>query len=180
MPKKKLPGMGATSVARRGITGIEGTGAVGTAETSTEGAAGAGATGEARAVIPSPAAISGPLEVSASGEMSIQTKRKLKKKKREDEEEGRYIPIKSGPDEALPSSSESEIVLFNTGTSSGSSKMSADPSEDRSRSRPRVAEPGMEEGVTTSEALPFATWEISAKGSLDEITSGRMGGVISV
>ena len=41
-------------------------------------------------------------------------------------------------------------------------------------------EPGMEEGVTTSEALPFAAWEIYAKGSLDEITSGRMGGVILV
>jgi len=170
--------MGATGVVGRGITGTEGTGAVGMAETGTESAAGAGATGEARAVIPSPAAISGPLEVSASGEMSMQTKRKYKKK--EDEEEGRYIPIKSGPDEALPSSSESEIVLFNTGTSSGSSKMSADPSEDKSRSGPRVAEPKMEEGVTTSEALPFAAWEISTKGSLDEITSGRMGGVISV
>ena len=41
--------------------------------------------------------------------------------------------------------------------------MSADPSEDKSRSGPRVAEPGMEEGVTTSEALPFAAWEISAR-----------------
>ena len=172
--------MGATGVAGRGITGTEGTGAVGMAKTGTESAAGAGTTGEAGAVIPSPAAISGPLEVSASGEMSMQTKRKYKKKKREDEEEGRYIPIKSGPDEALPSSSESEIVLFNTGTSSGSSKMSVDPSEDKSRSGPQVAEPGMEEGVTTSEALHFAAWEISAKGSLDEITSGRMGGVILV
>ena len=167
--------MGATGVAGRGITGTEGIGAVGTTET---GAAGAGATGEAGAVIPSPAAISGPLEVSANGEMSMQTKQKYKKMG--DEKEGRYIPIKSGSDEALPSSSESEIVLFNTGTSSGSSKISANPSEDRSRSRPRVAEPGMEEGVTTSEALPFAAWEISAKGSLDEITSGRMGGVILV
>ena len=83
---------------------------------------------------------------------------------KEDKGEGRYIPIKSGSDEALPSSSESEIVLFSTGASSGSSKMSADPSEDRSRSGPRVVEPGMEEGVTTSEALPFAAWEISAKG----------------
>ena len=110
--------MEATSVAGRGITGTEGTGVVGTAETGTEGAAGAGATGEAGAVIPSPAAISGPLEVSASREMSMQTKHKYKK--RGDEEEGRYIPIKSGSDEALPSSSESEIVLFNTGTSSGS------------------------------------------------------------
>ena len=147
--------MGATGVAGRRIAGTEGTGAVGMAKTGTESAAGAEATGEVGAVIPSPAAISGPLEVSASEEMSMQTKRKYKKK-REDEEEGRYIPIKSGPDEALPSSSESEIILFNTGTSSGSSKMSADPSEDKSRSGPRVAEPGMEEGVTTSEALPFA------------------------
>ena len=71
--------MGATGVAGRGITGTEGTRAAGTAETGTEGAAGAGATREARAVIPSPAAISGPLEVSASGEMSMQTKRKYKK-----------------------------------------------------------------------------------------------------
>ena len=148
--------MGATGVAGKGTAGTKETGAVGMAETGTEGAAGAGAIGEAGAVIPSPAAISGPLEVSASGEMSMQTTRKYKKKKREDKEEGRYIPIKSGPDEALPSSSESEIVLFNTGTSSGSSKMSADPSEDKSRLGPRVAEPGMEEGVTTSEALPFA------------------------
>ena len=97
--------MGATGVAGRGIAGTEGTGAVGMAETGTESAAGAGVTGEAGAVIPSPAAISGPLEVSASGEMSMQTKRKYKKR-REDEEEGRYIPIKSGPDEALPSSTQ--------------------------------------------------------------------------
>ena len=78
MPKK-LPGMGATGVAGRGITGTEGIGAVGTAETGTEGAARTGATGEAEAVIPSLAAISGPLEVSANGEMSMQTKHKYKK-----------------------------------------------------------------------------------------------------
>ena len=71
--------MGATGVAGRGITGTVGTGAVGMAETGTEGAAGAGAIEEAEAVIPSPTAISGPLEVSASGEMSMQTKRKYKK-----------------------------------------------------------------------------------------------------
>ena len=88
------------------------------AETS-EGAAGAGAIEEAGAVIPSLAAISSPLEVSARGEMSMQTKHTYKKKGG-DEEEERYIPIKSGSDEALPSSSESEIVFFNTGTSSGS------------------------------------------------------------
>ena len=66
-------------VAGRGTTGTEGTGAVGAAETGTEGATGEGATGEAGAVIPSPTAISGPLEVSASGEMSMQMKRKYKK-----------------------------------------------------------------------------------------------------
>ena len=60
--------MGATGVAGRGITGTEGTGAVGMAKTGTESAAGAEATGEVGAIIPSPAAISGPLEVSASGE----------------------------------------------------------------------------------------------------------------
>ena len=64
--------------------------------------------------------------------------------------------MKSGSGEALTSSSESEILFFSTSASSGSSKMLSDPSEDKSGSRPRVAEPGMEEGVTTSEALPFA------------------------
>ena len=64
--------------------------------------------------------------------------------------------MKSGSGEALPFSSELEILFFNTGASSGSLKMSSDPSEDKSESGPRVAEPGIEEGVTTSEALPFA------------------------
>ena len=72
--------MGATGVAGRGIIGTERTEAVGTSETGTEGAAGAGATGEAGVVIPLLAAISGLLEVSASGEMSMQTKHKYKKK----------------------------------------------------------------------------------------------------
>ena len=71
--------MGATGVAGRGTTGTEGAGAVGTAETGTEGAAGTGATGEVGAVIPTLAAISGPLEVFANGEMSMQTKHKYKK-----------------------------------------------------------------------------------------------------
>ena len=74
--------MGATGVVGRRIASTEGTGVVGAAKTGTEGAAGAGATGEAGAVIPSPAAISGFLEVSASGKMSMQTKRKKKKKGR--------------------------------------------------------------------------------------------------
>ena len=86
--------------------------------------------------------------------------------------------MKSGSGEALPSSSESEILFFNTGASLGSLKMSSDPSEDKSGSRPRVAELGMEEGVTTSETLPFAAWEIAVKGSLVKITSGRTGEVV--
>ena len=73
--------------------------------------------------------------------------------------------MKAGSGKALPSSSESEILFFSTGASSGSSRMSSDPSEDKSESGPRVAEPGMEEGVTTSEAPPFAAWEMAAKGS---------------
>ena len=56
--------------------------------------------------------------------------------------------------------------------------MSSDPSEDKSVSGLRVAEPGMEEGVTISEAPPFAAWEIAVKGSLVEITNGRTEGVI--
>ena len=50
--------------------------------------------------------------------------------------------------------------------------MSSDPSEDKSVSGPRVAESGMEEGVTTREAQSFTTGERAAKGSLVEITSG--------
>ena len=56
--------------------------------------------------------------------------------------------------------------------------MSSGPSEDKFGSGPWVAEPRMEEGVTTSEALPFAAWEIAAKGSLVEITGGRTGEVV--
>ena len=108
-------------------------------------------------------------------------KRKYKKKKEgERAGEERYIPMKSGSGEALSSSSESEILFFRTGASSGSSRMSSDPFEDKSVSGPRVAEPRMEEGVTTREAPPFAAWEIAAKGSLVEITSGRTEGAILV
>ena len=90
----------------------------------------------------------------------------------------RYIPMKLGSGELLPSSSKSEILFFRISASSGSSRMSSDPFEDKSMSRPRVAESGMEEGVTTREAPPFVAWEIVAKGSLVEITSGRTEGVI--
>ena len=78
----KLPGMGATGVAGKGTAGTEETGAIGTAEIDTEGAVGIGATGAVGAVIPTPAAISGPSEVFASGEISMQMKRKYRKKKR--------------------------------------------------------------------------------------------------
>ena len=81
--------------------------------------------------------------------------------------------MKSGSGESLSSSSESEILFFRMGASSGSSRMSSDPSEDRSVSGPLVAAPGMKEGVTTREAPPFAAWKIAAKGSLVEITSDR-------
>ena len=161
----KLPGMGATGVAETNTVGTAEAGVVGTAETGAESAAGIGATGVVGAVIPTPAAISGLLEVSTSREISMQMKCKYKKE--------RYIPMKSGLGEALPSSSESEILFFRTSASSGSSRMSSDPSEDKFVSGPRVAEPGMEEGVTTREALPFAAWEIAVKGSLVEITSGK-------
>ena len=72
--------------------------------------------------------------------------------------------MKSSSGEALSSSSESEILFFKMGASSGSSRMSSDPSQDKSVSGPRIVELGMEEGVTTREAPPFVTWEITAKG----------------
>ena len=77
----KLPGMGATGVAGRGTTSIEETRAAGTAETGTESAAGIGAIGAVGAVIPTPVAISGPSEVSASGGISA-NEAQIQKKKR--------------------------------------------------------------------------------------------------
>ena len=58
---------------------LPGIGATGVAETGTTSAAGIGATGVAGAVIPTPAAISDPSVVFASGEISMQMKRKCKK-----------------------------------------------------------------------------------------------------
>ena len=98
----------------------------------------------------------------------------LAKKKR------RHIPIKSGSGGALSSSSESKILFFRIGASSGSSRMSSDPSEDKSVLGPRVVEPGMEEGVTTREEPSFTAWERVEKGSLVEITSGRIGEAVLV
>ena len=73
-----------------------------------------------------------------------------------EEKKRRHIPIKSGSSGALSSSSELEIHFFRIGTSSGSSRMSSDPLEDKFVSGPRVVESRMEEGVTTKEALSFA------------------------
>ena len=82
--------------------------------------------------------------------------------------------------EARSSSSESKIIFFRMGASSRFSRMSSDSSKDKSISGPRVAESGMEEGVITREAPSFAAWEITAKGSLVEITSGRTEGAVLV
>ena len=101
-------------------------------------------------------------------------KKKKKKKKRVNltEKKRKLKPIESGSSGALSSLSESEILFFRIGVSSGSSGMSSDPSEDKSVSGPHVAELGMEEGVTTREAVSFVAWERAAKGSLEKITSG--------
>ena len=53
------------------------------------------------------------------------------------------------------SSSNSEILLPRTGSSSGSSKMSSNSSEDKAALGPWVAEIGMEEEVTTKEEPSF-------------------------
>ena len=87
--------MGAAGVAETSTVGTVEAGVVGTAETGVEGAAGIGAIGVAGVVIPTPAAIFGSSEVSASGEIGVQMKRKYnKKKKKKEEGEERYIPMK--------------------------------------------------------------------------------------
>ena len=53
------------------------------------------------------------------------------------------------------SSSDSEILLPRTGSSSGSSRMSLDSSEEKSAAGPQVAETGMEEKVVTREEPSF-------------------------
>ena len=74
----ELPGMGAAGVAETSTVGIAEAGAVGMAEKSAEGAVGIGAMGVAGAVIPMPAAIPGPSEVSASKKIGVQMKRVVK------------------------------------------------------------------------------------------------------
>ena len=108
------------------------TSTVGTAEADAEGTTGMGTMGMAGVGIPMPAATPGPSKVFASKEIGIQIKRKKERKKRVNliETKRRHIPIKSGSGGAL--SSKSEILFFRIGTSSGSSRMSSDPSEDKS------------------------------------------------
>jgi len=55
----------------------------------------------------------------------------------------------------LSSSSESETLFFMVGSSSGSSRTSLDPSENKFASDPCVVELRMEEGVTTKEEPSF-------------------------
>ena len=92
----------------------------------------------------------------------------------------RHIPMNSVSAGASFSSSELEILFFETGSSSGSSRTSSDPSEDKSTSGPRVAELGMEERVTTSEEPSFVAWDRAAKGSLVKMTRGVVGEAVSV
>ena len=78
----------------------------------------------------------------------------LGKNKRERKRK-KHIPTDSVLEEMLSSSSESEILFFRTGSSSGSSRMSSDFSEDKSALGPCMAKLGMEDGVTTKEEPSF-------------------------
>ena len=66
------------------------------------------------------------------------------------------------------------------GSSSGSSRTSLEPLEDKSALGPRVVKLGMEEGVTTKEEPSFTARDRVAKGSPMEITKGVVGEVTSV
>ena len=105
-----------------------------------------------------------------------------KKRKRRFSKDKRHIPIASVscPPPSL-SSSESETLVFMTGSSSESSRTSSDPlSKDKSTSSPRVAELGMEDGVTTKEESSFIAWKIAMKGSLAEMTRRVAGEALPV
>ena len=85
----------------------------------------------------------------------IKEKEKKKGGRRELNKIRRHIPMNSASCSALSSSSELETLFFMVGSSTGSSKTSSDPSEDKSALGPHVAELGMEEGVTTKEESSF-------------------------
>lgn len=62
-------------------------------------------------------------------------------------------------------SSESETCVLTPGSSSGSSKASLDSSSnEKSALGPRVAELGIEDGVTTNEDPSFTAYERATKG----------------
>ena len=83
--------MGAAGVAETNTAGTEEAGVVGTVETGVEGATGIGATGVAGAIIPTPAAISSPSEVSPSREIGVQVKHKHNKKNKKIKRRGEKI-----------------------------------------------------------------------------------------
>ena len=83
------------------------------------------------------------------------TKKKKKRGRRKLNKIKRHIPMNSASCSAISSSSESEILFFMVSSSLSSSRMSLDPSEEKSASGPRVAELRMEEGVTTKEEPSF-------------------------
>jgi len=70
---------------------------------------------------------------------------------------------------------ESKTYVFKIGSSSESSRISSDPlSRNKSASGPRVAEVGMEDGVTTNVDPSLTAYERVAKGLLVEITGERV------
>ena len=147
--------MGVVGRTETGIEGTTKTNAVNTAKIDAEDTAGMGAVGAVGVAVadtPTFAASPGPSKGFANernGHTNKRGKVNLAKKKKKEGWGGRkHIPMNS-------SSLDSKILLLKTGSSSGSSRISSDSSEDKSASGPRVAEIGMEEGVTTKEELSF-------------------------
>ena len=68
---------------------------------------------------------------------------------------------------------ELETHVFTTSSFLEFSKTSSDPSsEDKPALGPRVAELGIEDGVTTKQEPSFTAWERAMKGSLVDMTGG--------
>lgn len=77
--------------------------------------------------------------------------------------------------------SKSETRVFMTSSSSKSSRKSSDPSsKDKSASAPRVADLGIEDGVTTKKEPSFTAWERAMKGLLADMIRGVVGEVLLV
>ena len=141
-------------------------GVVGRTETSTEGIVETCAirvVGRTAKGTPTSVATLSPSKVSANRETDIQINGRLQQgvmhihmytKKKREKQKG-HIPTNPVLGEVLSSSSKLEILFFRTGSSSGSSRMSSDSSEDKSALEPRMAELGMEDRVTTREEPSF-------------------------